>query len=86
LSELAQAARIGTCIEAWFYADGKEAPPRIPGLPGIEAIITGLSYPLLSPSLHDFLLFMKLPGDNYRQYKSKIVNPLADYPVKPNYK
>jgi len=59
---------------------------RIPGLPGIEAIITGLSCPLLSPTLHDFLLFMKLPGDNYRQYKSKIVNPLADYPVKPNYK
>jgi len=60
--------------------------PRIPGLPGIEAIITGLSCALFSPTLHDFLLFMKLPGDNYRQYKSKIVNPLADYPVKPNYK
>jgi len=85
LSEPAQAARTGTCIEAGFYADGKDTTPH-PRVTRIEAITTGLSCPLLSPSLHDFLLFMKLPGDNYRQYKSKIVNPLADYPAKPNFK
>jgi len=75
----------GRVLKPGFMLTEKKRP-RIPWLPGIEAIINGLSYPLLSPSLHDFLLFMKLPGDNYRQYKSKIVNPLADYPVKPNYK